>query len=67
MREVDLLDHLEPVAPTETHGGGRPLADSVHREHGGALERRGEEGARGMALVMLGKEEPRLGIEPPVA
>src|SRR5690606_18521303 len=40
----------------------RPLADAVHRQHGGAIERRRVKGARGVAQVMLGEQQ----LLPPV-
>ena len=62
VREVDLLAHLEVVPRAETYGGGRPLADAVHGQDDGLLERGREEGARRMALVMLGKEQRSLPV-----
>src|SRR6266540_158446 len=38
-------------------GGRRPLTDAIHREHDRLLEGRREEGARGVALVVLGEED----------
>src|SRR5262249_47591087 len=66
VRKVDLLRHLEPVAQAETDRGRRPFSDDVHGEDGGSFERRREEGARGVALVVLGEEEP-FGVEPALA
>jgi hypothetical protein len=63
MREVDLLPHFEVMTAAEADGGGRPLADPVHGQHHRLLERRGKEGARGMALMVLGEEETPLPIE----
>jgi hypothetical protein len=57
MREVDLLVHLEPVAPADGRGGRRPLADAVHRQDHGLLERRREERARRMAQVVLAEQK----------
>src|SRR2546426_4064448 len=54
---MELLQELDVVpAPNAVRGRG-PLADTVHGEHGGLLERRGEEGACRMGLVMLGVQE----------
>ena len=63
MRKVDLLSELEPIVRSETGRRGRPLAHPVHGQHGRLLEGRGEEGARGMALMVLGEEEPPPPVE----
>ena len=53
-------DGLERVAPADRDRGRRPLADAVHGQHRGLLERRGKEGGGGVALVVLGEEQLRL-------
>ncbi len=62
VREHDLLVHLEPVAAAHADARGRPLADPVDGQHRGRLERRGEERARRMALVMLGEQQAALDL-----
>ena len=58
MRVVDLVDELDAVAGTHTHGGRGPLPDAVEREDGGLVERRRIEGGRRMRAVVLREEEP---------
>ena len=60
MREVDLLEDLERIPAADAHRRGRPLAHAVHSEDGGLAERRREEGARGVTLMVLGEQELRL-------
>ena len=60
---MDLLGHLQMVAAAEADRGRGPFADPVHGQHHRLLERRGEEGARGMALMMLGEQQPVRPIE----
>jgi hypothetical protein len=62
VREVDLPAHLERVAFPEAHGRGRPFPHPVHGQHRGFLEGRGEEGAGGVALVVLGEQEAVLPV-----
>ena len=62
MREVQLLQHLQAVAAADPDAGGRPLADAVDGQHRGFLERRGEERARGVALMVLGEQELLLDV-----
>src|SRR6266436_8170027 len=62
MWKVDLLPHLQMIALSEADGGRCPLAHPVHRQHRRFLKRRREEGAGGMALMMLGKEETPLPV-----
>ncbi len=57
MREVDLADHLQGAAFAEGERCRGPFADAVHRQDCRAPERRGIEGARCVAQVMLGKEQ----------
>ena len=45
--------------------GRGPLAHAVEREDGRLLERRGEERARGVRLVVLGEDEPPAVLRPP--
>ena len=58
MREMDFLQHVEPVAVAVGGRCRRPLADPVHRQHRRFLKRRGKERGGGMALVMLGEQQP---------
>ncbi len=58
MREVDFLEDFQRVAAPDGQRGGGPFADAVHGQHGGLLEGRGEEGAGGMAQVVLGEAQP---------
>ncbi len=55
--EVDLADDLQSVAFAQRQRRRRPFAHAVHRQHRRALERRGEEGAGGMAQVVLGEQQ----------
>src|SRR5262245_32679213 len=57
MREADLLEQLDVVTTADANGGGGPFADAVHGHDGCLLERRGEEGAGGVALVVAGEED----------
>ena len=63
VREVDLADHLQAVAVSQRQRRRGPFADTVHRQHGRALERRREEGAGGMAQVVLGEQQLALPID----
>ena len=72
VREVELADHLDLVAPAHADAGGGPLADPVEGEDRGAVERRRVEGRGGVALVVLGEPElvgplvaqrPELGLD----
>jgi hypothetical protein len=54
---MDLLVHLEPVSLSEPDRGRRPLADTVHGEHGRRLAGGREERAGGVALMVLGEED----------
>ena len=55
MREVNLLQGLKLAAPAQRERGGGPFAHAIERQHGGALKRRGIEGAGRVREVMLGK------------
>ena len=55
--KAHFLGQRNAVVPPHPEAGRRPLADAVNREDGGLVERRREERARGMRLVMLGKHE----------
>src|SRR5262245_40285156 len=57
MWKMKLLKDGEIVAATETHGHGRPLADSVHGQHRRLLERRWEKGGGRVTLMMLREQE----------
>ena len=61
--KVDLADDLEAAALAERERRRGPFAHAVHRQHGRPLERRGEEGAGGMAQVMLGEQQLALPID----
>ena len=63
MREVQLFQHLEAVALAVAQRRGRPLADAIHGQDGGFLERRGKERRGGMALVMLAEQQALLPVE----
>ena len=54
VRQVDRRPAAHPEA------GGGPLADAVHGEDRGLVERRGVEGAGGVGLVVLGEDESPL-------
>jgi hypothetical protein len=58
VREAQLVGERDPVALAGAEGRRRPFADAVQGEDRRALERRGEEGARGVGLVVLGEDEP---------
>ena len=57
MRKMDLLEDLEPVAVADRRRRRRPFADAVHGQHGGVLERRGIEGRRRVAQMMLAEQQ----------
>ena len=48
---------IDAVAAAGAVAGGGPLADAVDGEDGGFVERRGEEGAGRVRLVVLGEDE----------
>jgi hypothetical protein len=50
---VELLEDLDVVAAARPERSGGPLPDSVHGQKRGLLERRGEERAGRVGLVML--------------
>ena len=56
VREMDFLVNGEVVAFADRHGGGRPFADAVEREHRGAIERRRVERRSGVAQMMLAEQ-----------
>ena len=56
MREAQLVRQLDPVAAPDAEARGRPLADAVQRQDRGLLERRREEGAGGVRLVVVGED-----------
>ena len=60
MGELDLLDKLDVGSPARSHGGGRPLANAVHREEGGLLERGRIERAGGVGKMVLAEKNPVL-------
>ena len=55
--EADGLVEPDAVALADAPGRRRPLADAVGREDRGLLVGRGEEGARGVRLVVVGEDE----------
>ena len=57
VRVVQLGQQAQVLAAPDAVRGGRPLADPVHGQHGRLGERRREERARGMRLVMLREED----------
>ena len=61
MRKVHLVAEFDPVAAPRAQAGRGPFADAVDREQGGFLERRGEERARGVRLMVFGED-----VGPPV-
>ena len=56
MREANLVDQLEVVAPSDAERGRCPLADAIECQNGRLLERRAEESRRGVRLVVFGEE-----------
>ena len=54
---MQLLDDLDVPPATHPEGRGRPFPHTIHGENGSLFERRREEGARGVGLVMLGVED----------
>ena len=63
MRKVNFLVHLEVAALPDGDRGCCPLADAVHSQHHGLLERGWEKRGCGVALMMLGKQQLVLPIE----
>ena len=63
VREVDLANDLEICAVADRERSRRPLADAIHGQHGGALERRRIERARRMTQVVLGEEQPCIPVD----
>ena len=61
VREAELAEKLEIGAGAAAERGGGPFADAVEREDGGVGERRREEGAGGVRLVMAGEMNRRRG------
>ena len=57
MGKVDFLGNRELAAAPDPGRRRRPFADPVHGEHGGLFKRGGVKGRRGVAEVMLGKEQ----------
>ncbi len=57
VREPQLGVEADPVAAPDALRRGRPLPDAVEGEDRRLLERRGEERARGVGLVVLGEQE----------
>ena len=63
MRELDLLHHAQLAPAPERDGSGGPLADAVHGEHRGALERRRVVRARRVAEMVLGEQQPLVPVD----
>src|SRR5205823_1948379 len=63
MRKVQFLERGEFIAAAIGDRGRRPLADPVHRQDGGLLERRGKKSRGRMALVMLREKQLALPVE----
>ena len=59
--ELDVVDQADAVPLADAEGGRAPLADAVEREDRRLVERAGEEGAGGVALVVVGEDQPRPG------
>jgi len=57
MREVNLVQDLQVVAPAHRHGRGAPLSHAVHRQHRCFLERGREKRAGGVAEVVFREEQ----------
>src|ERR1017187_848088 len=57
-RISDFAHKLKPVSTAHGSRGGGPLADAVHGEHHGILERRWKERAGGVTLMVFRKEQP---------
>ena len=63
MREVQFLERGEFISAAVGDRGRRPLADPVHCQDCGLLERRGKKSRGCMALVMLGEKQLALPVE----
>ena len=59
MRKLKLLQQTEAVALTHAQRSCAPLAHAVHGEDGGRVERAGQEGAGGVAFVMVSEDQRR--------
>src|SRR5262249_44157874 len=57
VRKAKLFPQLDAVAATHAERRRRPLTDAIKREDRRLVERRGEEGAGRVGLMMLGEEE----------
>ena len=57
VRVAKLSRQLDPVPPADPDGAGRPFPDAVECEDGRLVERRREERARRVRLVMIGERE----------
>ena len=62
MREMDFLHHFQRVAAPERQRCRRPFADAIHGQDRRLLEWRGEKRRGGMALVMLGEQQPVVAV-----
>ena len=61
VRKVKLAQHLDAVVRASADRRRRPLTDAVHREDGGAIERRRIKRARRVGDVMLGEQDRAVG------
>ena len=59
MWKLDLLEQLDPMTAADAKRRRRPFADTIERNNRRFLERAGEERARGMAFVMIRKDDWR--------
>ena len=67
MRELDVVDQAEAIPLADAEGRRGPLADAVEGQDRGVLEGRGEERAGGVALVVIGEDQPGAGRAPQAA
>ena len=63
VRKVNFALHAQIGATADRHGGGRPFAHAVHRQYRCGVKRRGKKCRRGVALVVLGKQQARIPID----
>ena len=60
MRKLNLTRQLDAIAAADAEGRGAPFADAIQRQNRRLLERAREEGAGGVAFVMVGENDRRL-------
>ena len=56
MGKMDLLVHLDTVAPADRDRSCRPFANAVHRQHDCLFKRRRKKRARRVAEVVLAEQ-----------